>query len=138
MRRMGWADLVAYLTYLAMLVLACVTSPPGAAWYLGIASSVVCAVFWFLARWQLGDSFSVTAQARKLVTGGLYARLRHPIYVFGTLAFLFALLALSGRRALAIWPFVLLIQFGRARREERVLAAAFGPAYEEYRETTWF
>jgi protein-S-isoprenylcysteine O-methyltransferase Ste14 len=138
LKRLGRLDLVVFLVYLAMLGGACAIGIRDAAWYLGVSFSVICALLWFLARWQLGDSFSVDAQARELVTHGLYSRLRHPIYVFGTFAFLFALLALSGWRALAIWPFVLLIQVGRARREERVLAAAFGPAYQEYREATWF
>ena len=40
----------------------------------------------FVARWKLGDSFSVTPQARKLVTGGVYSVLRHPVYVTGIVA----------------------------------------------------
>src|SRR4029077_2733285 len=35
----------------------------------------------FTARLQLGKSFSLTPQARKLVTHGLYSRIRNPIYV---------------------------------------------------------
>jgi protein-S-isoprenylcysteine O-methyltransferase Ste14 len=33
---------------------------------------------------------------------------------------------------------VVISQMIRARREERVLEAAFGDAYREYRRTTWF
>ena len=93
---------------------------------------------WFVARRQLGVAFSVRPQARQLVATGLYAKLRHPIYVFGTMAFLLVLLALLGRPALAIWAVLIPIQVIRARREEAVLAEAFGAEYEAYRSSTWF
>src|ERR1700733_7232512 len=41
-----------------------------------------------LARIQLGRSFSVRAKATRLVTTGLYARIRNPIYTFGCFFFL--------------------------------------------------
>jgi hypothetical protein len=44
-------------------------------------------VLWILARVQLGSSFAVTAQAKALVTAGLYAKFRHPVYLFGGVAF---------------------------------------------------
>jgi protein-S-isoprenylcysteine O-methyltransferase Ste14 len=72
------------------------------------------------------------------VTQGLYSKIRHPIYVFGTLAFLFVVLALQGWPALVIWAIVILIQIARLRREEQVLAETFGSEYTAYRSTTWF
>jgi len=72
------------------------------------------------------------------VTQGLYSKIRHPIYVFGTLAFLFIVLALQGWPALIIWVIVILIQGIRLRREEQVLAEAFGAEYTAYRSRTWF
>ncbi len=69
---------------------------------------------------------------------GLYAKLRHPIYVFGTMAFLLVLLALQGWPGLAIWAILIPVQIIRARREEHVLAQAFGAEYEAYRSSTWF
>jgi len=45
---------------------------------------------------------------------------------------------LLGWPALIIWLVVAVIEFGRARREERVLAEAFGPEYVAYRSRTWF
>jgi protein-S-isoprenylcysteine O-methyltransferase Ste14 len=58
--------------------------------------------------------------------------------VFGTLAFLFLVLALQGWFALIIWLVVILIQVRRARREERALAEMFGEEYTAYRSRTWF
>ena len=136
--RLGWIDVLSYLAYLALAAAAAVYGPRDALWYGGLILSAACAALWFIARWQLGPAFSVGAQARRLVTSGLYSRLRHPIYVFGTMAFLFTLLALQGWRALVTWVVVILIQVARARREDRVLAEAFGAEYAAYRSGTWF
>ena len=136
--RLGWIDVLSFFAYLAFAALAVVYGPRDALWYGELSLSAVCAVLWFVARWQLGPAFSVGAEARRLVTTGLYSRLRHPIYVFGTMAFLFTLLALQGWRALVTWVIVILIQVARARREDRVLAEAFGAEYAAYRSGTWF
>lgn len=136
--KLQWIDIIAYLIYLAFLGLGIVSGLHNALSYIALCLSVVCAVLWFVARWQLADAFSVKAQAHHLVTQGLYSKFRHPIYVFGTLAFLFVVLALQGWSALIIWVIVLMIQVTRIRREERVLAEAFGEKYVAYRSKTWF
>lgn len=106
-----------------------------------IVGAVICLLAFALvslARYQLGRSFSISAQARRLVTTGLYARLRNPIYVFAELALAgFALYLQSW------WPFVAMLavvplQVARARREAAVLEAAFGEEYRRYRTRTWF
>ena len=51
----------------------------------GLGIAVTAAVLLFTARWQLGRSFSVTPQARELVTHGLYSKIRNPIYLFSAL-----------------------------------------------------
>ena len=130
-----WLDIAVYLIFLAFAV---VVGPHTLTWYVGIGIAVVTVPFWFAARWQLGASFSVRPDARKLVTHGLYSKFRHPVYVFGGLAWFGALLILLGWRAVIIWLFVAVIEVIRARREERVLVEAFGPEYEAYRSTTWF
>ncbi len=103
----------------------------------GVAIAVPSFILFLVARIQLGNSFSVQAKANTLVTTGLYSRIRNPIYVFGAL--LIAGLALCYRPAYLV-GFVILIplQIIRSRKEERVLAAAFGDEYERYRAKTWF
>jgi protein-S-isoprenylcysteine O-methyltransferase Ste14 len=130
-----WLDIFVYLVFLAFAAL---SRPRITPWYVGLCLSAAAAPWWFVARWQLGTSFSVGPKARQLVTRGLYSKLRHPVYVFGSLAWLGALLALLGWSALIIWLVVVVIEIGRARREERVLAVEFGPEYEAYRSRTWF
>jgi protein-S-isoprenylcysteine O-methyltransferase Ste14 len=99
---------------------------------------VAAFVPWLIARVQLGRSFSVTAQARGLVTSGLYSKFRQPVYIFGTLAWIGALVVLLGSKGAVIGAIVAIIQLARMQREERVLAEAFGPEYEAYRAATWF
>jgi protein-S-isoprenylcysteine O-methyltransferase Ste14 len=130
-------DTVMFGFYLVLLALGIVADLRHPTWFVPLGLSVVCAVLWFVARRQLGTAFSVKPQARQLVAAGLYTKLRHPIYVFGTMAFLLVLLALQGWAALAIWAILIPVQVIRARREEAVLADAFGAEYEAYRTSTW-
>lgn len=91
-----------------------------------------------VSRYQLGRSFSIRAEAHRLVTHGIYSKIRNPIYVFGTL--LFAGFVLVIHRPI-LWLGVLAIavtQTFRARREARVLEAAFGETYRDYHRQTWF
>jgi protein-S-isoprenylcysteine O-methyltransferase Ste14 len=90
-----------------------------------------------LARIQLGRSFSVRAKATRLVTTGLYSRIRNPVYLFGCVFFLGLAMFIP-----ACWLFLALIiiipmQIVRARREAAVLEATFGDEYRRYRQQTW-
>lgn len=87
---------------------------------------------------QLGASFSVAAKAKKLVTTGLYAKIRNPIYVFSAM-FLVGLVIVSERWLLLVPIAVLVpVQMVRVRKEEAVLEAAFGEEYVRYKAGTWF
>lgn len=109
-------------------------------WQRGVGSGLILAGITGIAvaRFQLGRSFAVKAEAHELVTQGVYSKIRNPIYVFGTVAI--AGLVVVIRQPMG-WLFVaasIVIQIIRARREARVLEAAFGDAYREYRRKTWF
>src|SRR5262245_14229980 len=93
-------------------------------WFAGISLSLVAFPLWVAARLQLGSAFSIRPEARRLVTSGLYSKLRHPVYVFGTLASLAALLTLQVWPLLAAGVALVPITLLRARREEQVLLAA--------------
>ena len=130
-----WTDLVACLILLA---LALRFGPHTRVWYAGLILAAVGLPLWVVARRQLGSAFSARAEARQLVTRGLYSKIRHPIYVFGCLAYFGSLLALQVWPILAVWLALTPIELVRARREDRVLADAFGPEYAAYRRQTWF
>lgn len=91
-----------------------------------------------LARLQLGDAFSIEPRATTLVTRGLYARIRNPVYVFGLVLFAGILLYVDEPRFLPALIPLGVLQFIRARREAKVLEERFGEAYRAYRARTWF
>jgi protein-S-isoprenylcysteine O-methyltransferase Ste14 len=91
-----------------------------------------------IARIQLGNAFSVTPQARMLVTHGIYSRVRHPVYVFSAIAIAGLVLYLRQPIFLLLLLVLIPVQIARAREEERVLDRHFGGAYAEYKRTTWF
>ncbi|HEY7513429.1 MAG TPA: methyltransferase [Vicinamibacteria bacterium] len=130
-----WGDVAFYLGVLATAV---AVAPHTVYWYSGLALAAIAFPMWIAARVQLGSSFSFRPEARRLVTTGLYSKIRHPVYLFGTAGALAAFLALQ------VWPlFWIMVGLGgitvlRTRREDRVLADAFGEDYEDYRRRTWF
>jgi protein-S-isoprenylcysteine O-methyltransferase Ste14 len=93
---------------------------------------------WVTARLQLGDSFSVSAHARQLVTRGLYSKIRNPIYVFGAIALCGLVLAIGKPIFLLGLLVIVPLQIKRAAVESKVLEDKFGDAYREYRRKTWF
>ena len=113
-------------------------APWNATRYIGLTITVLAAVLFLTARYQLGESFSMNPQAKQLVTCGVYSRIRNPLYVFSTLMILGAVIAYQQPVFLLIPAAIVVVQGIRAHREAEVLEAAFGDAYREYRKRTWF
>jgi protein-S-isoprenylcysteine O-methyltransferase Ste14 len=89
------------------------------------------------ARVQLGKSFSVRPKAEELVTKGLYARIRNPMYVFLDLTVFGLILALQWYWLFVVLAALVVLQARQARREAKVLQERFGQAYVDYRKRTW-
>ena len=90
------------------------------------------------ARYQLGKSFALRAEAHQLVTRGVYSKIRNPIYTFGAILIAGFILVIHRPMLWLLLLAIVVMQTLRARREARVLEAAFGDAYREYRRKTWF
>jgi len=105
---------------------------------LGTALLVAGVVGIAVARYQLGRSFAIKAEAHQLVTHGVYSKIRNPIYVFGTVLITGFVLLIHRPVLWLLVPAVIILQTLRAHREARVLEAAFGDAYREYRRKTRF
>jgi len=113
-------------------------TPWNAQRYIGSVLIVVGVSGIVLARFQLGRSFSIKAEAHALVTTGIYSKIRNPIYVFGLVMLIGLMLVLQKP---ALWIVLVVVAVGqtvRARKEARVLEDAFGEEYREYRRKTWF
>jgi protein-S-isoprenylcysteine O-methyltransferase Ste14 len=104
----------------------------------GLVIAIPALILWAIARLQLGAAFSVAAKARRLVTTGLYSKIRNPVYVFGALLITGAILYLNHLWWLLVVPVLFVMQVLRARKEAIVLEAAFGDEYRAWRATTWF
>jgi protein-S-isoprenylcysteine O-methyltransferase Ste14 len=102
-----------------------------------VAALMLLAVLLFTAAARaMGANWSIVARMREdheLVTGGIFAWLRHPIYT-AMAAFLLAMAIAFGHLAILIVtaPIFVIGTWIRVREEERLLHAQFGPAYEAY------
>jgi protein-S-isoprenylcysteine O-methyltransferase Ste14 len=104
----------------------------------GLSLLIVGFILWTVARFQLGASFAVKAEARQLVTRGLYSKIRNPIYVFGSMVVAGGILVFGKPLWLLIFLLVIPLQIWRTGKESAVLGAAFGDEYRKYRAGTWF
>jgi len=104
----------------------------------GLAIFVPAFLLFVRARIELGRAFSIKAKASTLVTTGIYARIRNPIYVFGGLMSVGIFTFVHRPWFLLIWVPLIPLQVLRVRKEEQVLESKFGDAYRDYKRRTWF
>jgi protein-S-isoprenylcysteine O-methyltransferase Ste14 len=117
-----------------------------ASWYqpwttlrlLGLCLLIPSEILLVVARLQLGASFSVRAEARSLVTHGMYSRIQNPIYFFGALTLAGLILLLDRPLYLLVFLIIVPVQVIRIGHERKVLMSKFGDSYLQYRKQTWF
>lgn len=89
-----------------------------------------CLLSMYVVFW-LGRSISIVPEARRLVTGGPYSVVRHPLYLTEEIAIVGVVL-----QHLSVWAVLLgivhwCIQMRRMTNEERILSTVF-PHYADY------
>jgi protein-S-isoprenylcysteine O-methyltransferase Ste14 len=84
---------------------------------------------------QLRQSFSIMAEARQLVTAGVYRMVRHPLYLAEEIAAIGVVMQFFSPWTALILAVQIGFQFRRMRNEEVILAVIF-PEYLAYRKKT--
>jgi protein-S-isoprenylcysteine O-methyltransferase Ste14 len=84
----------------------------------------------------LRGAFSMMPEARRLVTSGPYAIVRHPLYLAEMIGITGLVLQFEQPQAAILGIAVAALQYWRTVFEERVLTAAY-PEYVAYRTRTW-
>jgi len=87
------------------------------------------------ASW-LGRSFALLPEARRLVTGGPYAFVRHPLYAAEMIGITGLMLQFKQPWAVILGVAVFVLQYWRTIFEEHVLQEVY-PSYAAYRARTW-
>lgn len=100
-----------------------------------VAVPGLCLSLW--ALWHLRGSFSILAEARRLVTSGPYRYIRHPLYLGEAVTMLGLCLLIGTVAALLFWAGINAFQLVRAGIEENKLAREFAE-YRAYRQKTRF
>lgn len=126
------------LDWLAPAYLLAVMLSWGTRIILGVELMVAGFALMFVARRTFvatGTNVEPWKPSMTVVTTGVYAWLRNPMYVGGTAA-LFGLAVLLASDWLVVMTVVmaLVLHFGVVLREERYLEAKFGDAYRRYRD----
>jgi protein-S-isoprenylcysteine O-methyltransferase Ste14 len=136
--KLNYGSLAVLITALVFLAFRFRGHPLTAERVAGALLLVPSFVLLVVARLQLGAGFHGGPRSGFLVTTGLYAKVRHPIYLFGSLMLvgimLYADLAWFLLGVLALVPLKVYL----FRREEATLAEHFGAAYTKYKQQTWF
>jgi len=107
----------------------------------GVALTWIGLALALWARWHLGQYWSARITLKedhKLIRTGPYAYFRHPIYSGIILAALGGALAIDKWRCVAGVASIVLGYWMKARKEESLLAAQFGEAFQEHCRHTGF
>ncbi|MCJ0762228.1 protein-S-isoprenylcysteine O-methyltransferase [Variovorax terrae] len=122
-----WLDAATYEPLLASL------------WF-GMAFTLAGLWLFWHSHSDLGDNWSVTLELNenhRLVTQGVYRRIRHPMYAsFFLMSFAQALLLNNGVAGGAAFAAVLLMYLVRVPHEEKMMEDCFGTEYAAYSRQT--
>ena len=105
--------------------------------HLVIAIPVILIGAWFGIAGVRGTSLKVaeTHRPERVVTSGIYARIRHPQYFGAICAHVGVSILRSALYALVATPLIIFYNYVTAWKEEQELIKEFGKEYEEYRST---
>lgn len=106
---------------------------------LGVAVGIGGLTLGLLSFKALGRNFRVYAAPRRsgrLITSGVYSRVRHPMYTGVIVGLAGYIIAFGSWPFIPAWIAVTILYTAKSIKEERILAAKY-PDYEEYQSRTW-
>ena len=106
--------------------------------YVGAAAAVACLLLTIRCWRRMGRDWRMDISDRNtsLITDGLFARIRHPIYAFSIALMLATAAVLPSLPMLAVAALHVVLMNVKARSEEAHLARMHGDAYRRYVERT--
>jgi protein-S-isoprenylcysteine O-methyltransferase Ste14 len=108
---------------------------------LGAALAWTGIAFAIWARHHIGRYWSGSVSLRadhQLIRTGPYSRIRHPIYTGILVALAGTVLVIGRYRGLLAFALIVAGFIWKSKREEKLLASEFGPAFEEHKRLTGF
>ncbi|HYK08728.1 MAG TPA: isoprenylcysteine carboxylmethyltransferase family protein [Candidatus Eisenbacteria bacterium] len=108
--------------------------------YVGLFLVIVGVGSAFLAKRQLGDSWVYAAvygvkPKQHLVTTGIYAIVRHPIYVSFAIGYI-GIELLAGSWLWIAFLFLFIPAYMQGKKEEKILLKHYGEKYKKYQQNT--
>ena len=94
--------------------------------------------FWINGIIDLRENFSILPKTRKLITGGIYKKIRHPIYLGQILAAFSWFILIRSLFLLIFVVGITIVLLIRSKDEEKLLIKRFGKKYIKYTKNTWF
>jgi protein-S-isoprenylcysteine O-methyltransferase Ste14 len=142
-RSQGFAEIIVPL--IGSVLPFCLLTAQPSAWVMGDRILLTAVFSWMTlatafttwSMWALRHSFSITVEARTLVSSGPYRWVRHPIYLGEILASASVVVWRWSALNIAIFILFVIIQLLRARREEQKLERIF-PDYKVVASGSWW
>jgi protein-S-isoprenylcysteine O-methyltransferase Ste14 len=107
--------------------------------WIAAATAVVAFVATLRCQARMGRNWRMDVSEKHqgdLVTDGLYARIRHPIYALQVLLMICTAVVLPAAPMLAVAAIHATLVAAKARNEERFLLSQHGPSYADYQKRT--
>jgi protein-S-isoprenylcysteine O-methyltransferase Ste14 len=107
---------------------------------IGLAVNIIGLIIWWSAKLTIGENWNAgygKPQIKKLVTHGVYSRIRHPLYWGINLTLIGLCLLYPNILFLIISSLIIIYFFYRMRAEDKYLLEKLGMEYRNYKNQTW-
>ncbi len=110
-------------------------------YFLGLFVSIVGLIIWWTAKFTIAENWDAgygNPQIKKLVTYGIYSKIRHPLYWGINLTLIGLSLVHQNIYLIIISLLIVIYFFRRMQIEDKFLIKELGKKYLNYKNNTWF